>query len=852
MTTTNTYPGKQIGTYPKSMTSDTPTAGTVTSVSVNPSNGFNGSVSNPTTTPAISIQTNVTGILKGNGVAVSAATGPDIITSNVLSLAGRNLKSTIDGVDSNTVVIPSGGATTNTLINNNDNTLTSTVDGLSSTAGIVETNVLNLTGVTLKSTVNSIDSNTISVQPLISSPTANDIVYTDGAGKVIDSGISVTTSATSNDNTHVMTSATTQTAITNAITADVSLRGQYDASTNLFPTTGGSGPAGGVAKGDYWFIQVGGSPGGVSVVPGNTITALVLIPGQTSSNWFINRNSGVLSFKGRSGVVVPATGDYTIAQVTNGLTNVASSANVLIGNASNIATPTAVTGDISINNTGVTALQNVPTGVATTLASGVVHSNGAVLSSSLIVDADVSATAAIATTKLAALTANGAVSSDASGKLAATALTNGQLIVGSTGTAPVATTLTGTANEIIVTNTAGSVTFSTPQAIATTSTPTFAEVTITGTPTNPTDTATKGYVDTGLALKAPLASPALAGIPTAPTAAPGTNTSQLATTSFVAASSAAGVTSFNTRTGAVTPLTGDYAVGQVIGAAPLASPTFTGTLTAPNITSSNISVPNTLTLGYGGSLLTVNPTGKIIAADFLNNLNGYKLSWASATTLGLALGTCSLFGTGLMMSQAGNVVINIANVGVVNGLDTGSAVNNTSYYVYAIFHTTPSLNGGLLSTNASTPTLPSGYIASRYIGKVRYATGAFLKFVQTGNSTTRKITYTDSTSTTQVLAGGSSTTFVAISLSSFLSLRSTTGIIRYDFDSGAGASSYISIRETGSVVAAPLIAFCAGVASSNGKGLLPFICNTSQSIDYALSVAGSACNFYVQSFEEEL
>ena len=43
----------------------------------------------------------------------------------------------------------------------------------------------------------------------------------------------------------------------------------------------------------------------------------------------------------------------------------------------------------------------------------------------------------------------------------------------------------------------------------------------------------KDYVDGALALKAPLASPALTGTPTAPTAAAGTNTTQLATTAFV-------------------------------------------------------------------------------------------------------------------------------------------------------------------------------------------------------------------------------------------------------------------------------------------------------------------------------
>ncbi len=47
--------------------------GTVTTVSVVSANGFAGTVATPTTTPAITITTSVTGLLKGNGVGVSAA-----------------------------------------------------------------------------------------------------------------------------------------------------------------------------------------------------------------------------------------------------------------------------------------------------------------------------------------------------------------------------------------------------------------------------------------------------------------------------------------------------------------------------------------------------------------------------------------------------------------------------------------------------------------------------------------------------------------------------------------------------------------------------------------------------------
>jgi hypothetical protein len=112
----------------------------------------------------------------------------------------------------------------------------------------------------------------------------------------------------------------------------------------------------------------------------------------------------------------------------------------------------------------------------------------------------------------------------------------------------------------------------------------LASPTFTGVPAAPTATAgtsstqlaTTAFVATSFA---PLASPALTGTPTAPTATPGTNTTQLATTAFVtAAVSGSGVTSFNTRTGAVTLVAADVTSA---GGALLASPTFTGVPAAP-------------------------------------------------------------------------------------------------------------------------------------------------------------------------------------------------------------------------------------------------------------------------------
>jgi hypothetical protein len=72
-------------------------SGTVTSVSIVTANGFAGTVATNTTTPAITLTTTITGILKGNGTSVSAAVaGTDFqgVSTNLTSLAGLSYAST--------------------------------------------------------------------------------------------------------------------------------------------------------------------------------------------------------------------------------------------------------------------------------------------------------------------------------------------------------------------------------------------------------------------------------------------------------------------------------------------------------------------------------------------------------------------------------------------------------------------------------------------------------------------------------------------------------------------------------------------------------------------------------------
>jgi len=67
-------------------------------------------------------------------------------------------------------------------------------------------------------------------------------------------------------------------------------RGNYTpgvTSPGAYPSTGGSGTAGAILKGDLWFMSASGYLGTTAVVAGATVRALVNTPGQTDANWNI-------------------------------------------------------------------------------------------------------------------------------------------------------------------------------------------------------------------------------------------------------------------------------------------------------------------------------------------------------------------------------------------------------------------------------------------------------------------------------------------------------------------------------------------------------------------------------------
>jgi hypothetical protein len=79
-------------------------SGTVTNTSVVSANGFAGTVVNSTTTPAITLSTTITGLLKGNGIAISAAVSDtDYQAPITLATTGTSGAATLSG---NTLTIP--------------------------------------------------------------------------------------------------------------------------------------------------------------------------------------------------------------------------------------------------------------------------------------------------------------------------------------------------------------------------------------------------------------------------------------------------------------------------------------------------------------------------------------------------------------------------------------------------------------------------------------------------------------------------------------------------------------------------------------------------------------------------
>lgn len=82
-------------------------------------------------------------------------------------------------------------------------------------------------------------------------------------------------------------------------------------SPGAWPTTGGSGTAGAIMKGDIWFCSASGFMGTTAVVAGASFRAVIDTPGQTAANWNV-LSAGAIS------VTTPSLSQVTAVGATTG------------------------------------------------------------------------------------------------------------------------------------------------------------------------------------------------------------------------------------------------------------------------------------------------------------------------------------------------------------------------------------------------------------------------------------------------------------------------------------------------------------------------------------------------------
>lgn len=186
--------------------------------------------------------------------------------------------------------------------------------------------------------------------------------FTIGTGYVVNN---VSNSGSTVLDTDIMTAYAVQSAISAAIDAGISFRGGWDASGGLYPTTGGTGVAGAVEQGNWWYVTVAGTLGGTALQIGDWFIALTNTPGQTAANW-LNFREGVNSVFNRQGAVVAVSGDYTFSQIT-GLPATAGTSGALMQSTGTAFTTTTATYP-STAGTASTILQSNGTDIVNSTA----------------------------------------------------------------------------------------------------------------------------------------------------------------------------------------------------------------------------------------------------------------------------------------------------------------------------------------------------------------------------------------------------------------------------------------------------------------------------------------------------
>jgi hypothetical protein len=149
-------------------------------------------------------------------------------------------------------------------------------------------------------------------------------------------------------------------------------------------------------------------------------------------------------------------------------------------------------------------------------------------------------------------------------------------------------------------------------------------------------------------------------------------------------------------------------------------------------------------------------------------ISGCRLFWLSVFSIKIGQGACRDSTDSFTIKVTNEITVSLTESGK-NGLDTGSEVSNTWYYVWAIYNSTTKEVAGLLSTSSTSPLMPSGFTLKRRIGSLyNNAFGNFLKFCQYGIGNCRRYFWLENLEILRVLSNGGATIYTNIFLSSVI------------------------------------------------------------------------------------
>lgn len=772
-------------------------SGTVTTVSGVSTNGFSFSISNPTTTPAITLSTSVTGLIKGNGTSLSAAVvGTDYsagtsgnTTGLVKSTTGTGaLTTAVAGTDYQAALTP-GAITTST-------TGVTVGNGAASTVGpAVTVDIQNSTNAQPGLLTAADHTSFAAKEPAITAGTTLQYYRGDKSFQTLDTLACV-------ENTNLYFTTARARAAVSAVAPLVDTAGAFSIpqSTNV---------ADGFLASVDWVTFNAKEP---------AIVATTSADYYRGDKTFQNFNTAVLAAVSAVAPIVDTAGAFSIPASTNAVDGYLSAADHTSFAATTASAMTSITGEATGSGPGATAVTLSNAAVIGKVLTGFVSGSGVVAATDSILAAFNKVVGNIATKEpiITATTSADYYRGDKTFQTLNTlAVPENTNLYFTNARARSALSVDGGADPLAYNSATGVFsmpaaataqngylaqadwnTFNGKQAALTFGSVSSSTVGVTvGSGANSTvgpnvtvDIQNATNAQPGLLtaadhttfnLKAPLASPTFTGVPAAPTAASGTNTTQLATTAFVTAAASSGGLAYTANQMVYVQKGGS----DVTGTGTILNPWLTIAYALTQITNNSTVVryainvgpgtfaetslamkPFTYLVGSGFTNTKVTVTGGFITLDaaftatsgrvgikdiVLSGTNGINFDAASLGGAGQVIavfervqsgGSINFLGRGgdidqvnmydCSLTNTGSLTVDTSSVSIITNFNAGSSPGNVNITGTLASNNTEFMGGyiaGNLTTSASVGATVVDMRGTAILGTVTVGTGSTLR-----------------------------------------------------------------------------------------------------------------------------